>query len=135
MRRARWSVGLRWVRGWGAAAGLALISTGCFDAPDEVKERVALAKAQGAELDRALDDVEERLLGNQARVHLGQEMGRRHESVSALACENVSGHVQEMAKHLDKQQQRVRRTRQARVQARLDAMSATAVKTHKTRSN
>jgi hypothetical protein len=132
-RRERWSVGIR-VRGWVAAACFALLGTGCFDAPDEARERLARVKAQGEEMDRALEGVEERLLGNQAMVHLWQEMGRRHEQVSALACENVSGHVQQMAKHLDEQQARTRRVRQARSRGKAETFSAAARLT-KTRSN
>lgn len=122
------------VRVWGAAACLALWGSGCFDAP-EARERLSQVKAEGAEIDRALDGIEERLLGNQALVHQWQELGRRHEKVSALACENVSGHVQEMARLLDAQQSRARRYRQAQIPAESERVSAAPVNGRKTRSN
>jgi len=48
-------------------------------------------------LDDDLDRLEERLLATQARVRFWQEMKARHESVSAVACTNLSEHAAGMA--------------------------------------
>ena len=97
-------------------------------------ERLSRVNAQGADLERALDEVEERLLGNQAQVHLWQEMARRHQHVSALACENLSGHAMALAKRVDGKPEK-RRARRSKPAARPEAMSAAQVKAIPARSN
>jgi hypothetical protein len=114
---------------------LAASVIGCTAEPPEAAKRLASVKEESAELDRVLDDVEERLLGNQAQVHLWQELGRRHQSVSALACENLSGHLLEMAKNLDVQQERSQRIRRARTDTRKQAVSAAPLKDRRSGSN
>lgn len=51
-------------------------------------------------LEATLDQLEERLLVNQGRVRLWDELGARHESVSAIACASQEGHAEEMARRL-----------------------------------
>lgn len=99
---------------WGIGA---MFGSGCFSAPPEAVARLEAVKAQAKSMDAALDEVEERLLGNQAAVHLWQEMGRRHRNVSAVACENAAQHVAAMEVHQDKQQKKKRRISQQRMQA------------------
>jgi hypothetical protein len=122
----------------GACALLAVLAagvTGCSEPPAAAGERLARVKQEAAELHRVLDDVEERLLGNQSQVQMWQELGRRHQAVSALACENVNSHVVEMAKNLDLQQDRTRRLRRGRPEVRAQAVSAAPVKARSSGSN
>jgi hypothetical protein len=122
------------VRVWALLAVLAAAGLACDQSPRAAAERLSGLNARGAELERALEDVEERLVGNQARVHMWEEMGRRHEHVSALACENVSAHVVEMAKRLDVQHEK-RRVRRGRPHARSPAMSAVQLNAGRSRNN
>ncbi len=48
-------------------------------------------------LEEQLDQLEERLLTDQARVHFWQQMRERHESVSAVACVNLGRHAESIA--------------------------------------
>lgn len=125
-------------QGWGAwvAAGLCLVGgVGCFDAPPEAKARLEQVKAEGAELNEAIDEVGGRLLGGRAVVSLWQEMGWRHRSVSQIACQTASTHVEAMAKHVEKQEQRGRSLRRQKMQARSEAVSAAPSKSADSRSN
>ena len=88
-----------------------LFGTGCFDAPPEAKARLEKIRAEGEELNEAIDEVGGRLLGGRAVVSLWQEMGWRHRSVSAIACETAQTHVEAMVKHERKQDKRSRKIR------------------------
>jgi hypothetical protein len=57
-------------------------------------------EAERRALEATLDRLEERLLVNQGRVQLWDELGARHESVSAIACASQEGHAEEMARRL-----------------------------------
>lgn len=46
-----------------------------------------------ASLDARIVEIETRLLEHQARVSFWQEMRARHQSVSAIACENLTQHA------------------------------------------
>ncbi len=48
-------------------------------------------------LEEQLDQLEERLLADQARVRFWQQMRERHESVSAVACANLGRHAEGIA--------------------------------------
>jgi hypothetical protein len=122
------------VRASALLVAFAAAASGCNPSSPSAADRLSRLSAQGAELERAVDEMEERLLGNQARVHLWQELARRHEHVSALACENLSAHAMAMAKRLDVQQEK-RRARRGKQQARPEAMSAAQVNTVRARSN
>ena len=113
-----------------AAAGV-----GCSEPTTEAAERLARVKQEAADLDRVLDDVEERLLGNQAQVHLWQELGRRHQNVSAVACENMSSQVVAMAKNVEVQQVRTRRLERERANTRKQAVSAAPLKARGSSNN
>ncbi len=69
--------------------GLA-VASGCVKAPPESAQRLAETKKAEIELEIQLSQLEDRLLGAQAAVHMWQEIGRRHEQVSVVACENAS---------------------------------------------
>jgi hypothetical protein len=91
------------------ATTLLLCTTGCFSPSDDAAARLSTLKAQGQEMDRAWDELEDRLLGTQARVFLWKEMAARHQNVSALACENAASHVAEMQRLEDRQTRKSRR--------------------------
>jgi hypothetical protein len=66
-------------------------------------------EVENAEMDEALAVLEERLLGNQAKVSLWQELAARHKRVSALACENAQLHTDQMVALKEKQRQKSKR--------------------------
>ena len=63
--------------------------------------------AQRRGLEEQLEQLEARLLADQARVHFWQQMRERHESVSAVACVNLGRHAESVAL-LDERQQEKR---------------------------
>jgi hypothetical protein len=44
-----------------------------------------------------LEQLEDRLLVDQARVHFWREMQERHQSATAMACGNLQAHAENMA--------------------------------------
>ena len=109
---------------------------GCFAPPPEAVARLEAAKQQGRELDAAMDGIEERLLGSRATVGLWQELAWRHRKVSAVACENVAGHVAMMEKNLNLQQEKARRMRRhRRFEATAPVSATTTSQGRKARSN
>ncbi len=101
---ARWG-------GWAVGVLGGVLCTGCFEPPPEAVARLAALKAETKEMNAALDSVEDRLLGNQARVHLWTELSTRHQQVSAVACTNADSHVQGIMANLERQQEKARRLR------------------------
>ncbi len=87
---------------------------GCVPEPADAAERLAELKRQGAELDAATETLEERLLGNQANLHLWQELARRHRNVSEIATINNSEHLAAMVKMIDKQHEKARKLKRKR---------------------
>jgi len=98
------------VVGW--MVGL-VVSAGCAKPPADAALRLAETKKNEVELEHQLSQLEERLLGAQAAVHLWQEIGRRHEQVSVVACENAGRHLEDVARHLEHQDPRQRLARRA----------------------
>ena len=105
MERRRFRVG---TAGW--IVGL-VVSASCAKPPAEAVLRLAETKKSEVELEQQLSQLEERLLGAQAAVHLWQEIGRRHGQVSAVACENASRHLEGIARHLEHQEVKQRLAR------------------------
>jgi hypothetical protein len=102
-----------------AAAALALAACSGRSALDVKRQRW---EAERRGLDDQLDQLEERLLADQARVHFWQEMRERHESVSAIACVNLDRHAEGMALLDEKQREkRDALARKNRVASRLVA--------------
>jgi hypothetical protein len=87
--------------------GLA-VAFGCAKAPPESVQRLAETKKSEIELEHQLSQLEDRLLGAQAAVHMWQEIGRRHEQVAAVACENAGRHLEGMVKHFEHQDEKKR---------------------------
>lgn len=71
--------------------------------------------AESAALDAQIAAIEERLLAQQARVLFWQEMRTRHESVTAVACENLGEHAAAMLANTSRSQVRLADQRRRRV--------------------
>lgn len=97
------------------------LSTGCAEPPADAEARLAALEAEGQAMDAALDTVEERLLGNQAQMHLWQELGRRHQQVSAVHCQHADVHVAAILEHQEKQAEKARQLKKRRRVATVDA--------------
>lgn len=103
-------------RGWALVGVVALtLSAGCAQPPPDAEARLAELEAEGQKMDEALDNVEERLLGNQARVHLWQELGERHQQVSAVHCKHAHGNVEAIIEHEERQDEKARKLRRRHV--------------------
>lgn len=107
--------------------GLAL-AAGCAQPPPDAEARLAALEAEGKKMDAALDTVEARLLGNQARMHLWQELGERHRYVSAVHCKHADANLAAMLEHQEKQEQKARKLRRRRQVASVDAVVLTSSK-------
>ncbi len=99
--------------GLAAALGLAWGTSGCELSAEETRARLARLEAEERRLDAALDAVEVRLLGNQARLHLWGELERRHGQVSAIQCQVSEEHLKGMADFLRRQEEKARLQRMA----------------------
>jgi hypothetical protein len=106
---------------------LALMA-GCAQPPPDAEARLAALEAEGKKMDAALDTVEERLLGNQARMHLWQELGERHKSVSAVHCQHADANLAAMLEHQEKQEEKARKLKRRRHVASVDATMLTSGK-------
>ena len=96
------------------AVGLMLLP-GCYGDPPDAKERISALERQDAELHGAVDQLEEKLLGNQAMMHTWEELGRRHQQVSAIVVRNNLEHFDQMVLHMQEQQEKARKLRRSRV--------------------
>lgn len=112
-RTRRWGLGLAAVALW--------LASGCAEPPDDAEARLAQLEAEDKLMDAALDTVETRLLGNQSKLHLWQEMERRHEQVSAIQCRVADEHLMAIAKHYEKQEAKARQLSKRRRMASADA--------------
>src|SRR4051794_39129198 len=97
------------------AAGCLVASIGCFQPPAEAQARLEQTREEGVALGRALDQVEERLLGNQAKIQLWQELEDRHREVTQVACTNSAFHLTQMGALKEQQAQKVRRKKRGEV--------------------
>ncbi len=113
------------------------LSSGCMMEPPEEAARARLEelRAEEARMDVALDEVESRLLWNQSRVQLWQELGRRHQEVSAIQCRVSEQHLEGIAKHLAQQEEKARQLRRRRRMAVMDATVLTSGKKERRSSN
>jgi len=87
-------------------AVMAMGGGGCRGRSAEALNRLAETKRGEAELNQALSNLEDRMLGVQATVHVWQELGRRHQQVSAIACENASQHLNAIERHVEHQHEK-----------------------------
>ncbi|HYO71072.1 MAG TPA: hypothetical protein VEU33_33830 [Archangium sp.] len=112
-RTRRWGLGLAAMALW--------LASGCAEPPEDAEARLAQLEAEDKRMDAALDAVETRLLGNQSKMHLWQELERRHEQVSAVQCRVADAHLMAMAEHYEKQEAKARQLSKRRRMAAVDA--------------
>lgn len=116
----------------GMALGVAVValslSAGCAEPPPDAEARLAALEAEGKQMDAALDTVEDRLLGNQARMHLWQELGERHKLVSAIHCKHAHGNVEAIIEHEEKQEEKARKLKRSHSVASVDTTVLTSGK-------
>jgi hypothetical protein len=110
----RWGVGSNRRTGIGGAWLLGLWMCGCFSPSAEAVASLEQVKADGLKMGQSLSALEDRFLANQSRVLLWKEMANRHESVSAVACDNANTHAVAMMKYEQKQKGKLRQKRLAK---------------------
>jgi hypothetical protein len=111
------------------------LASGCAEPPPDAEARLAALEAEGKQMAEALDTVEERLLGNQARLHLWQELGERHKTVSAVHCKHADANLAAMLEHHEKQEQKARKLKRRRHVASVDAVVLTSGKENPSSQN
>ncbi len=94
------------VKGRGPALLVVVALLGGCGGRSALEARRQRLAAEQRGLDEALDDLEERMLTDQARVRLWQEMRARHESVAAIACTNLERHAEGIAGFEEKQREK-----------------------------
>ncbi|WP_371878239.1 hypothetical protein [Myxococcus landrumensis] len=99
-----------------------VVTTGCSMPSDEARARLAALEAEAEQMDAVLDNVEERLLGNQAMLQTWQELGRRHQEVTQLHCQTSDAHMLARLKHYEKMEERVRQSRRRSSVAAVDTV-------------
>ena len=105
-----------------AATVLFLVAlAGCGRRDSLASKRQQLAVERRG-LEESLDELEERMLSDQARVRFWRELRERHERVSGVACTNLDRHAEEMAMLQERQRhKRDALARKSRVAARFVA--------------
>jgi hypothetical protein len=93
----------------------AVLTASC--APHDAGVRLARLEAERRNLEATFEQLEDRLLVNQARVRFWREMRDRHESVSAIACASLEEHAYEIARHEERGHSSLHRARVASVSA------------------
>jgi hypothetical protein len=79
----------------------ALAACGRSAQVEEKQQRWALERRN---LEERLDNLEDRLITDQARVRFWEEMRKRHQNVSAIAVANLTQHARGMALYQEQQQ-------------------------------
>ena len=97
----------------GVAVVALSLSAGCAEPPADAEARLAALEAEGQQMDAALDKVEDRLLTDQARVHLWQELGERHKTVSAIHCHHADANLAAILEHEERQEEKARRLKRS----------------------
>lgn len=110
-RGARVKAGRRF---WPITGLASLVAAGCFDPPREALERLAAVKQEGASVEKALLELESRLLANQAIVGRHRELAERHRHVSALACRSAELHGLQMIAFKERELEKLYRKRARR---------------------
>lgn len=114
----------------GLALGVAVValsvSAGCAEPPPDAEARLAALEEEGKQMDAALDTVEDRLLGNQARMHLWQELGERHKMVSAIHCQHADANLAAILEHEERQEEKARKLKRSHSVASVDSTVLTS---------
>ncbi|AKU92871.1 hypothetical protein [Vulgatibacter incomptus] len=79
-----------------------LAGAGCKASARLEEQRAALDREQVERMNE-LERLEARLLETQARTRSWEELGERHHSVVAIACENAASHVEGMERNAARQ--------------------------------
>ena len=82
---------------------LAAACGGRLGEPKGLAEHRAQWAEERRSLDERLDQLEERLLTDQARVRFWVEMRERHQSATAVACTLLGHHADAIAAYVDQQ--------------------------------
>jgi hypothetical protein len=108
------------------AVGALALSAGCAEPPADAEARLAALEAEGQQMDAALDTVEDRLLVNQARMHLWQELGERHKMVSAVHCKHADANLAAILEHEERQEEKARKLKRSHSVASVDSTVLTS---------
>lgn len=81
---------------WGVLALVVLLAVAACGIDEELEAQRARLASEHAERMAELERLEVRLIQSVATTRMWEELGRRHEQVSEIACENAAQHVQEM---------------------------------------
>jgi hypothetical protein len=107
------------VNGAAVALVLALTTVACSGRATAPRaEPTGAAHAEEQALDEALDRLEERLLNDQASVTFWGALRERHASVSAVACQNLGRHAQDMALFEERQRSQRALSKKSRLATR-----------------
>jgi hypothetical protein len=89
----------------------------CHVGPSAADEARRLEEVQrdGDALTQAADDLEDRMLADQANLLLWQELARRHRQVSAIAIVNHSEHFSSMVELIEHQTEKARKLKRRHV--------------------
>jgi hypothetical protein len=102
-----------------AAAALAAVALGALASGLAPTPGLAAAQerwaGEAAQVDASLAALEDRLLANQARVRLWEEMRSRHQSVAQVACENLGEHARALVASSTRIEEQARAHRQSRL--------------------
>lgn len=116
----------------GLALGVAVValsvSAGCVEPPPDAEARLAALEEEGQKMDAALDQVEDRLLVSQARMHLWQELGERHKQVSAIHCKHADANLAAILLHEERQEEKARKLKRRHSVASVDSTVLTSGK-------
>jgi hypothetical protein len=102
------------------------LASGCGAPSEEAEARLAELRAEEERLDAAFDEVETRLLGNQAKLQMWAELGRRHQEVSEIQCRVADEHLMGIARHYAQQEAKARQLRKRRHMAAVDSSVLTS---------
>ncbi len=80
---------------WRQVLLVGLFAAGC--GPRDADVRLRRLQVERQALLIQLDHLEDRMVADQARVRFWREMRQRHESVTAVACNNLDSHAESMA--------------------------------------
>ncbi|MFL5350916.1 MAG: hypothetical protein ACJ8AT_39615 [Hyalangium sp.] len=110
----------------GVAVVALSLAAGCAEPPPDAEARLAALEEEGKQMDAALDTVEDRLLGNQARMHLWQELGERHKTVSAIHCKHADANLAAILEHEERQEEKARKLKRSHSLASVDSTVLTS---------
>lgn len=99
------------------AAALGMGAAGCAGGPSAAEEaqRLEAIQRDGAALSQAADELEDRMLADQANLLLWQELARRHQQVSVVVTRTQMEHFSSMVELLEHQEEKARKLKRRHV--------------------